>query len=395
MHPRRSAWLWLAWVSACANTKPAEPESRAATAAPMSSTAASPSLRSLRVPAQSPPMRGRLLVASGARLWRIDLTSSSSAASAQVSAQPGLGAGLQIFPTAAISPSGVIAAIVSGGDHGEHTEQLALLDGDAPPRRVGPIAQQVRNPWFTRDGAELIFESSHRSFRDLFRLQLRRDAGAGALTRLTDNPQGNFEPSLSPDGQTLAFTSSRDGDSEVYSMALLGPTIPPVHAATLPAVQRITAFHRDDWAPSWSPTGELSFLSDREGSDRIFVVRGDGTGLRRASAEADPRAVEASPSWARHGALAYLRRVADRSELRHGAVGSESWLSLTPSTATVSSFAWSPDGEWLAVIESDRGTAITRVLAISRDGATRLDLVDTSKVQIDRDAVVRWYPDAR
>jgi WD40 repeat protein len=76
-------------------------------------------------------------------------------------------------------------------------------------------------------------------------------------------------------------------------------------------------------------------------------------------------------------------------------VGSESWLSLTPSTATVSSFAWSPDGEWLAVIESDRGTAITRVLAISRDGATRLDLVDTSKVQIDRDAVVRWYPDAR
>ena len=40
----------------------------------------------------------------------------------------------------------------------------------------------------------------------------------GKAQRLTDNPEGNFDPDLSPDGKTLAFSSSRDMQLEVYRM---------------------------------------------------------------------------------------------------------------------------------------------------------------------------------
>ena len=37
-------------------------------------------------------------------------------------------------------------------------------------------------------------------------------------TRLTMNPAFDFDPSWSPDGTKLAFTSDRDGNTEVYVM---------------------------------------------------------------------------------------------------------------------------------------------------------------------------------
>ena len=37
-------------------------------------------------------------------------------------------------------------------------------------------------------------------------------------TRLTNNSTADFEPSFSPDGSKIAFTSFRDGNSEIYVM---------------------------------------------------------------------------------------------------------------------------------------------------------------------------------
>jgi Tol biopolymer transport system component len=54
-----------------------------------------------------------------------------------------------------------------------------------------------------------------------------------------------------------------------------------------------------DWAPAWSPDGsQLAFVSDRDGSYQIYVMRADGTGVRRLTEF--PQGAEA-PAWSPDG----------------------------------------------------------------------------------------------
>lgn len=363
---------------------------------------------------------GALLLGEGAELALLDLETGA------ISAVPAPGPELRLFPTAAVH--GELMAAIAILDRGEeHAEQLALVDlsGKQPARLVGPTGQVVRNPSFSADGKHVFFEASHKSFRDVYRLDVPAAAAKGAAAlgetaRLTDNREGNFAPSLSADGKRLAFASSRDGDSELYSMELAAPaaspgsasakkgSAPASSAAASPALTRLTAFHRDDWGPLWNPAqksgaGELSFLSDREGIDRIFIVAGDGTQLRRATSEPSPKGskvVESQPAWSSQGALAYLRTADNRNELRAGAPGTASWHALTAPDAIAESFAWSPDGQWLAAIELPTGETTpagakrkashghARLLLVSANGEHRVELLS----QIDAETTVRWVP---
>lgn len=345
---------------------------------------------------------GHLVLAVGPALWRLELAAGRVSSLAALTAS--LGPEITLFPTAAGQSSSVW--IASRGHDAEHVEQLAVAQG-GKARLLGPAAQQVRHATLTPDGGHVIFESSHQSFRDLYMLELE----SGALARLTDNREGNFEPTLSADGKTLAFSSSRDGDSEIYAL-----TVPAKLPAALPAAQRLTAFHRDDFSPVFGPLGRLAFVSDREGADRIFVVRPDGTELLRVTSEREAGAIEAAPAWSPAGALAYVRTEKGRSELRAGAPGTTAWQRLTPPEASALSYAWSPDGDWLVALEvpwpstSPTGRLTGRLTgsptgpagappgagkrvraqlwASHRDGQRRVLVL----AEVDADAVVRWLP---
>ena len=44
------------------------------------------------------------------------------------------------------------------------------------------------------------------------------NADGSGVTRLTNNTSSDAYPVFSPDGQKIAFTSTRDGNSEIYLM---------------------------------------------------------------------------------------------------------------------------------------------------------------------------------
>lgn len=253
-----------------------------------------------------------------------------------------LGAGdAHLFPTDVVDGDAVLVISARGEHEAEHVEQLAWVRG-AAVAPFGPRAASIRNPAGTR--AALVFESSERSFRDLYRV----DAG-GALTRLTDDAAGNFEPALSPDGATVVFSSSRDGDAELYRLPIAGGR-----------ATRLTASARDDWGARWSPDGRrLVFLSDREGPPRAFVMAADGTDLRRLTTETDPAIVEDAPRWSPDGAtIALLRGTTGGGAIAlvaadppaGAAVGAPpASAALTPAGASDTDLAWSPDGAYLLV----------------------------------------------
>ena len=81
-------------------------------------------------------------------------------------------------------------------------------------------------------------------------------------------------PVWSPDGRRIAFDSTRDGNWEIYTMAVDGSD-----------VRRLTNHEAADTRPNWSPDGQwIAFQSWRHGGGfEIYVMRPDGTDLRRVT----------------------------------------------------------------------------------------------------------------
>ena len=85
----------------------------------------------------------------------------------------------------------------------------------------------------------------------------------------------------------IAFSSTRDGNSEIYVMDIDGRN----HV-------RLTYDPGTDEDPSWSPDGErIAFVSRRSGVRQIYVMDSDGQNLVRLTEES----VNSEPTWSPDG----------------------------------------------------------------------------------------------
>ncbi|NKB71629.1 MAG: hypothetical protein GKR89_31530 [Candidatus Latescibacteria bacterium] len=93
----------------------------------------------------------------------------------------------------------------------------------------------------------------------------------GNLLRLTDHPGKDLNPSWSPDGMRLAFESDRDGNAEVYLINRDGSN--PV---------RLTDAPGEDGRPAWSPNGQfIAYYHQSDGGEpQIHIMRPDGQFVR-------------------------------------------------------------------------------------------------------------------
>lgn len=235
--------------------------------------------------------------------------------------------GRELYPSTQTLPDGRLVAIASRGDGSPESEQLALVGADGRVERIGPAAAQLRDPAADRHGRWIVVAANFDGHSDLYRIEL-----TGTMTRLTNNAEGNFAPTLA--GESIVFVSSRDGDSEIYRDET-----------------RLTAFHRDDWQPTPSPDGRtIAFLSDRDGIARIYMMAADGTNLRRLTTHTGE---ESAPTWSADGTqLAY---VVDSRVWVHD-IARDRDRQLTPEGANELEPSFSPDGRWLAVAR-ERGEA--------------------------------------
>ena len=264
-------------------------------------------------------------------------------------------AGAQVFPSAHALPDGRIVGIASAGDGEAGSEQLVLIAG-TKVARFGPAATQVRSPAVDPAGQWIVIEAKLEPQSQLYRIEL----AGGEPKQLTTDPQGNYAPAALG-SQAIAFASSRDGDSELYRLDL-----------ETGKQQRLTAFHRDDWAPVPSPDGEtLAFLSDREGMPRIFLLGADGTQLRRLTARGERDAEEDQPVWSPDGKmLAYTVVVVGKSShvvVRDVASGAE--RVVTPPGARDADPVFSPDGAYVAVVRQRDKVSDLWAVPVRGDGA--------------------------
>ncbi|MHB8523832.1 MAG: TolB family protein [Limisphaerales bacterium] len=135
-------------------------------------------------------------------------------------------------------------------------EQTRLTDGQF----------QDFDPTVTSDD-QWIYFASNRLLPASSSIWRMRCVGKGGLTKITDSPSSLFdtEPSVSPDGKKLAYTSLLRGarERQIWIASADG---------TLPTQIRVGR------SPCWSPDGNrmLYVAPDTAGRDKIWVMEADG-----------------------------------------------------------------------------------------------------------------------
>ena len=169
-------------------------------------------------------------------------------------------------------------------------EALFASGGRGAASQIDPDGQSL-SARFTPDGSQLAVSIETRNGHDIHMFDLR----TRELTRLTQHPADDVEPSFSPDGERIVFSSSRGGGSQLYTMNSDGTD-----------VQRITFGEGRYTTPVWSPRGDLiAFTKQSNGRFLLGVVRADGSGIERILFEGY---YVDTPAWSPNGRVLLFTR---------------------------------------------------------------------------------------
>jgi TolB protein len=248
-----------------------------------------------------------------------------------------------------------------------------------PPRivRLTHDGHLKQRPAWSPDGSTLAFTRHQGATIFLF---LR--SADGKERRLTKSESPEYDASWSPDGKRLAFafdkTAPNQGDIEVYSIGADGEGMQPV--VTSPG--KLT---HEEW-PAWSPDGEwIAFTSTREDNQEIHVCRPDGKEINRLTS--DP-AIDAHPTWSPDSKrIVFATSRWGGTELAVMNADGSGLARLTESRGLDDYPAWSPDGRRIAFTSNREGNL--EIYTIDADGKNPLN--ETQHPAIDN--FPAWTPD--
>ena len=199
--------------------------------------------------------------------------------------------------------------------------ELFIADADGSnARKLVAGLELDYNASFSFDGEWVVFTSERHGSADIFRVR----ANGMGLERLTDNPAFDDQAALSPDGNSLAFVSTRDtGSTDIYVLDL-----------KTRQTRNLTNSPGGDYRPSWSPDGRrLAFSSDRgtrlqrsKGNweqvqaASVYVVDADGRDLRKLSSDGQ---LAGSPKWSPDGARVVFYELAVADTFRARGLGAQ------------------------------------------------------------------------
>jgi len=241
------------------------------------------------------------------------------------------------------------------GDTVENRQVKEIYYGDydgANQRRFTVSRRLNINPSWSPDGRALAY-TTYRPNPDIFVSLMYQ----GVLQNPTKSVGTNYLPVFSPDGKQIAFMSGRDGNPEIYTMSVDGSNI-----------RRLTNHPAGDSSPTWSPSGsQIAFTSDRSGKAQVYVMNSaDGSGVRRLTvneSEAD------RPTWSPppFNEIAFSASTGPGYDIKVLEVATGQVRPLTFGEGSNEGPAWAPGGRHLA-FTSTRGGGRKQVYTIGRDG---------------------------
>ena len=154
-----------------------------------------------------------------------------------------------------VSRNGTLAYVPGGQGFGE--KQLAFVDRQGKTELIATAPGAYVQPRFSPDGTELavVQRTGHVQHLALY------DLSRNVQSQFTFEGSSNRAPVWSPDGSTIAFSSNREGQWNLFAKPVAGD-------ASAVRLQQSDNIQRPS---SWSPDGGLLLYGDRSPSDQLDV----------------------------------------------------------------------------------------------------------------------------
>ena len=255
---------------------------------------------------------------------------------------------------------GVFATRIAYVTRAANRFTLRITDADGEGGQVALTSvEPIISPAWSPDGRELAYVS----FEQQKAVVVVQDVASGQRRVLANFRGSNSAPAWSPDGRSLVLSMSRDGGTQLFSIARDGS-----------GVKRLTQSGAIDTEASFSPDGRtIYFVSDRGGGPQIYRMPAAGGNAERVTFAG---AYNISPAVSPDGrTLAYISRLGGGSfrlhtmDLSNGASGNIQALSDTNEDESPS---FAPNGKLIIYASRAQGRDVLMTSTLDGRIKTRL-----------------------
>jgi Tol biopolymer transport system component len=162
----------------------------------------------------------------------------------------------------------------------------------------------------------------------------------------------------------LVFVSSKDGSYRLYGMAADGGHQGRVSNEKARATAPSQVFFEVE--PAWSPDGgSIAFSSTRDVTSHLYVMSADGKDVKRLTATGQ---ADRHPTWSPDGKkIAYVHGFPGLITIMNA--DGTGRRSIVGGQAELTDPAWSPDGSWIAYARREPGSPVRELWLIHPDGS--------------------------